>query len=145
MQRYCFRLQYCVCSLVFSVEIIKFTPPKINMEPENGHRKKEIPFGNPSFSGFGGVSHIFPHWMGPQINQSSSSVTQHRGMQASSYFHSCRNFSKWFQRRVGKFFVERKRHGVNMTCPRLGADVFTQNSELEKMSEGMDGSVSVFL
>ena len=36
-----------------------YTPPKFNMEPENQPMEKEIPFGNPSFSGsmlnFGGV------------------------------------------------------------------------------------------
>ena len=40
-------------------EIGELTPPKFNMEPENQPLEKEIPIGNPSFSGsmlnFGGV------------------------------------------------------------------------------------------
>ena len=40
-------------------EMGELTPPKFNMEPENQPLEKEIPIGNPSFSGsmlnFGGV------------------------------------------------------------------------------------------
>ena len=32
-------------------ETLENTPPKTNMEPENGPLEKEIPFGNHSFSG----------------------------------------------------------------------------------------------
>ena len=47
-------VNFCHCHF-----IIKLTPPKTKMEPENEALEDEIPIGNPSFSGsmfvFGGV------------------------------------------------------------------------------------------